>query len=70
MTPEQFDLALVAIHDIEDYARRGDVAKAQHARRRLNALCADWNDGRSYPPEIREVLRERNLSTSPKETSP
>jgi hypothetical protein len=70
MTSEEFSLALAAICDIADYSDRGDVVLAAQARRTLDELCAGYNDSPdgpalSYPPAVREALRERGLRTNP-----
>jgi hypothetical protein len=60
----RISLALAAVNDISDYADRGDVVMAAQARATLDDLCDWWNDGKSYPPVVREALRERNLRTN------
>lgn len=62
----RISLALAVVEDIADYAARGDVVLARQARAMLDDLCAWYNDGASYPPAVRERLRERNLRTNPR----
>jgi hypothetical protein len=57
--------ALAQVALIADCAERGDVVMAAEARRALNELCLEWNDGLSYPPEVRQMLLARNLGTNP-----
>jgi hypothetical protein len=60
---DQLALALAQVADLAQCVADGQMARAAQSRRELDDLCAGWNQGRSYPPEVRQMLRDSGLNT-------
>ena len=53
------------IGDLATAHREGNLPAIAEARAALNAATFPWNQGRSYPPHVREELRALGLRSSP-----